>query len=446
MAAKPSGYAGDLENLKQQMQDLAGGIAPAAASVVSGVAPPLHKLIGYAELAAAVLPEVRELAGRWTAWRRQGCRRRRRTGAPGGPAPAGDRFGGGRRGGGGVPAVPPPARRARAGRGLNAMRSKLDHPVFIAGLGAAGLLLAAFTGPAARPVPDTAPAGVATPSDIPARAWWPILKRVAAQVSEDRLLTEAAGVTFFALLAIFPALAALISLYGLFSDPATVSDHLSSLEGILPGGGMDIIKEQVKALTSGPPKALGFGVLFGFATSLWSANQGIKALFDALNVVNDQTETRGFLHRTALTLAFTFGALIFVLLAMTAVVVLPAVLAFIGLDGLLETLLKLARWPVLLLAVGLFLALVYRFGPSRILAKWRWVSWGSAFAAVAWVIGSAGFSWYVANFGSYNKTYGSLGAVIGFMTWIWISTVIVLVGGELNAEIEAKAAPAKRPA
>ena len=327
-------------------------------------------------------------------------------------------------------------------------RNKLDHPVLVGLLGIAGFLL-----PKPTIVPDrlSRPESheseeqkgltghgrdAARPTDIPPAGWWEILKRVAAQVSTDRIMTEAAGVTFFSLLAIFPAIAALISLYGLFADPRTVSDHLAAMDGLLPGGGLDIIKEQVKSLTSGEPKQLGFGVLFGFATSLWSANQGIKSLFDALNIVNDEKETRGFLHRTALTLAFTLGALVFIVLALAAVVAIPAILAFVGLGGVLDFILQVARWPVLLAAIGLFLALIYRFGPSREAAKWRWISWGSAFAAVAWVIGSAGFSWYVSNFGSYNKTYGSLGAVIGFMTWIWISTIVILVGGELNAEME----------
>ncbi len=288
--------------------------------------------------------------------------------------------------------------------------------------------------------PSVAGNAAATPSDIPARGWWDILKRTASQVSEDRLLTEAAGVTFFTLLAIFPALAALISLYGLVADTRTVAEHLASLQGILPGGGMDILKEQVEALTSGEPKALGLGFVVGLGTSLWSANAAIKALFDALNVVNEEKETRSFVRRTATTLAFTFGALVFVVIAMTAVVVVPTILAFIGLDHVFETVISVARWPLLLLVVALFLALIFRYGPSRERAKWRWVSWGSAFAAVSWVIGSAAFSWYVANFGNYNKTYGSLGAAVGFMTWIWISTIIVLVGAELNAEMEHQTA------
>ncbi len=341
------------------------------------------------------------------------------------------------------------------------MRLKLDHPLVIAGLGVAALVVDAVTVRTPRVASPARATGEPTgqgnvgptggaaagrgrnahkPTDIPARGWWDIVKRVAAQVSADRLMTEAAGVTFFSLLAIFPALAALISLYGLFADPRTVSDQLASLDGIMPGGAMEIIKEQVRALTSSGPKALGVGVVFGLATSLWSANQGVKALFDSLNVVNDETETRGFLRRTALTLAFTVGALVFIVVAMAAVVVLPVALGSLGLGGGAESLLGFARWPLLLGAVALFLALVYRYGPSREKPKWRWVSWGSAFAAISWVAGSAVFSWYVANFGSYNKTYGSLGAVVGFMTWIWISTIIVLVGGELNAEMEHQTA------
>ncbi len=326
------------------------------------------------------------------------------------------------------------------------MKSKLDHPLVVAGLGLTALIAEAVAVSRERraPVPATpSPAAehgegrdAERPSQLPRRAWLAIGKRVAKQISDHRLMTEAAGVTFFSLLAIFPALAALISLYGLFADPRTVSDQLAGLNGVMPGGGMDIIKAQVQALTSSTPKALGFGVLFGLATSLWSANQGVKALFDSLNVVNDEREKRGFMVRTALTLGFTAGGLLFIVLAMTAVVVLPVVLAYVGLSDSGEFLLRAARWPLLLCAVGLFLALIYRYGPSRTKPKWRWVSWGSAFASITWVLASAGFSWYVANFGSYNKTYGSLGAVVGFMTWIWISTIIVLVGDELNVEME----------
>ena len=279
-----------------------------------------------------------------------------------------------------------------------------------------------------------------TPIAIPARGWWQILKRVAVQVSADRVMAEAAGVTFYTLLAIFPAIAALISLFGLVADPSTISDELSTLSGVIPQGGMQIITEQVHTLTSTPNKALGFGAIFGLLISIWSANAAIKALFDALNAVYEEKESRGFVRLTLTSLAFTLGALVFVILAMTAVVALPAVLKFIGLASTTKILLKLARWPVLLTTIALFLALVYRFGPSRAKARWRWVSWGSIFASLVWVLASAGFSYYVENFGSYNKTYGSLGAAVGFMTWIWISAIIVLTGGELNAEMEHQTA------
>ena len=334
------------------------------------------------------------------------------------------------------------------------MQQKLEHPAFLAALAIAGLLIGAYK-PASpgQPSADAAhgnqsgasPAAsaddghgssAAKPSDIPARGWWDILKRLMHQLSADRVTTEAAGVTFFALLSVFPALAALVSLYGLVADPATIVDQVNALSGVLPSGGLDLLTAQVRSLTSVGAGKLGFGVLIGLATSLWTANQGMKALFDALNVVNGETETRSFLKRTALTLGFTLGAIVFVVLAMAAVVVLPAVLAFVGLDYVVELLLRILRWPLLLGMIAVLLALVYRYGPSRERAQWRWVSWGSALAAVAWVLASIAFSWYVANFGTYDKTYGSLGAVIGFMTWLWISTIIVLAGAELNAEME----------
>jgi membrane protein len=275
-----------------------------------------------------------------------------------------------------------------------------------------------------------------TPLEIPPSGWVTVFKRVAVGFNDDRLMTEAAGVTFYTLLAIFPAIATLISLFGLFADPAVVNDQLQNLQGVLPGGGLDIITSQVKSLTSNGRQALHAGVLIGLFTSLWSSNQGIKGLFDALNVVYHEKEKRGFVWRTVITLGFTLGAIVFILLAMGAIIVVPLIISFFGLGSWATALLASARWPALMVVLGLFLAAVYRFGPSRTQARWQWVSYGSAFAAVVWLLASIGFSYYVANFGSYNKTYGSLGAAIGFMTWIWISTIIVLVGGELNAELE----------
>ncbi len=293
---------------------------------------------------------------------------------------------------------------------------------------------------AALPAAPGAGGMASSPAEIPAHGWLAVLKRVAHQFSEHRLLAEAAGVVFFVLLAIFPAIAALVSLYGLFADPKTVSEQLGALSGVMPGGGMDIVKDQVTRVASNGGGKLGFGLAIGLATSLWSANAAMKALFDVLNVVYEEHEKRGYVRLTLITLGFTVASLVFVLLAMAAVVVLPVALQFVGLDETAKTLLDLLRWPLMLVVVAGLLSVIYRYGPSRERARWQWVSWGGGVAAVLWVVVSLAFSFYVSNFGSYNKTYGSLGAAIGFMTWIWISAIVVLLGAELNAELERQTA------
>jgi membrane protein len=292
------------------------------------------------------------------------------------------------------------------------------------------------------PKPTAADGGLnaSKPSEIPARGWWAIIKRTLWESSEDRVMTEAAGITFYALLSLFPALTAMVSLYGLFADRQAIGEHLSELQGILPEGGMRIISDQLERLVASPQQALGFGAIAGLAVALWSANQGTKAMLDALNIVYEEKEKRGFIHRTLLSLSMTLGALVFVLLALGAIIVLPVVLKFIWLGEATEMALSLARWPLMLIGMTLMLALLYRYGPSRERARWRWVSYGGVFAALAWLAASAGFTWYVARFGNYDATYGSLGAVIGFMTWIWISAMVVLVGAELNAEMEHQTA------
>jgi membrane protein len=213
-----------------------------------------------------------------------------------------------------------------------------------------GRLRNAGHAPTAHAAPLTGPGRRAdAPSQIPARGWWPVLKRVAQKFLDDRAMTEAAAVTFYGLLALFPALAALVSLYGLFADPSTVEQTLNSLSGVLPGGGMQIITQQVHALASHGGTALGFGVVIGLAVSLWSANSATKSLFDAVNVVYEQRETRSYLRLTLLSLAFTLGGIVFILIALAGVVVLPAVLTFVGL-GSIGVLLDLLRWPLLLLS------------------------------------------------------------------------------------------------
>jgi membrane protein len=183
-------------------------------------------------------------------------------------------------------------------------------------------------------------------------------------------------------------------------------------------------------------QALGSTFVVGLAISLWSANAAMKSLFDTLNVVYGEREKRGFVALNALSLSFTVGAIAFVLVAIAALVVLPVALSYIGLSDAATLLLRLGRWPALFVVLALALSFVYRYGPSREEARWRWISWGSALATILWIAASVLFSWYTANFGSYNQTYGSLGAVIGFMTWLWISAIVILIGAELDAEME----------
>ncbi|MGJ4891383.1 YihY/virulence factor BrkB family protein [Bradyrhizobium sp. HKCCYLRH3099] len=275
-----------------------------------------------------------------------------------------------------------------------------------------------------------------SPAEIPARGWKDVLFRVYENVTEHRIVALAAGMTFYTLLAIFPALAALVAVYGLFSDPAKITGHLEQLQGVMPGGAIDIARDQLTRVSANGSQALGITFLVSLAISLWSANAAMKSLFDTLNVVYREPERRGFFKLNAISLLFTGGAILFALLAIGAVVVLPVLLNTLGLSDVGDLVLRIGRWPAIFVCVSLGLALIYRYGPNREEPKWRWISWGSALAAALWLAGSALFSWYAANFGSFNATYGSLGAAIGFMTWIWISAIVILIGGELDAELE----------
>ena len=204
-----------------------------------------------------------------------------------------------------------------------------------------------------------------SPWQIPWRGWKDILWRTYQQIGEDRLLAVAAGVVFYGLLALFPALTAIVSLYGLFANAATINDHLTMAAGILPGSAIDIIREQVARLASKGDAKLGFGFILGLGIALWSANAGMKAIIDALNVVYEEKEKRGFVKLNLISLAFTLAAIAALLLALGAVVVLPLLLAWLGFATVTASLVQYARWPVLLVLVIVGLALIYRFGPSR---------------------------------------------------------------------------------
>ena len=273
-----------------------------------------------------------------------------------------------------------------------------------------------------------------SPLEIPARGWKDILLRTKKEFAEDQIPMIAAGVTFYTILALFPGLAALVSLYGLFADVGDVERNLQTLSYILPGGAISLIGDQLHRLATAKPTGLSAGFLLGLVTALWSANGAVKATMVGLNIAYEEKETRSLLRRTLISLAFTVGLTAFGLAATGILGAGPALEKIAGRPVAVAA--NVISWPVLIISLAVALALLYRFGPSRDPVRIQWISWGSAAVVIVWLILSAVFSLYVANFGHYNKTYGALGAAIGFMTWLYLSNIVVLGGAELNAEIE----------
>jgi membrane protein len=279
-----------------------------------------------------------------------------------------------------------------------------------------------------------------TPAEIPARGLKDVLWRVFTSVTEDRVTLIAAGVTYYLLLALFPAASVLVSLYGLLADPATIADRIAPLGSVMPVDALNIFLDQVRALSAERGATLSAGLVGGLALALWSANNGIKALFDAMNVAYREKEKRSLVRLNLVSLAFTFGAFMIAIVILFAMGVVPAVLNYFWLDRWAEMIIRIARWPIMMVFVGIGIMALYRFGPSREPAKVRWLTWGAVFSTLLWFAASVGVSFYLSNIANYNATYGTLGALIGFMVWTWISAIIVIVGAEINAELEHQTA------
>ena len=273
-------------------------------------------------------------------------------------------------------------------------------------------------------------------SQITLLGWAHIGRRVFLSIFKHRLLTTSGGVAFFAMLAIFPALATIVSLYSLFADPHAIPERVALLAGVVPTSVIDLIKDEIQSLAARNISTLSTAFLIGLLVSIWSANSGVSALFDALNLVHDETEERSLLQFYATSFAMTLGAVAYMLVA--SVGIMPIAFKSLGLGENIERLEALIRWPATLLLAVIWLSVVYRVGPSRSNAKWRWVTWGSGFAAILLVAASMALTWYVREFNSYDRMYGSFGALVGFMTWLWISVVLVLLGAEVDAAIESK--------
>jgi membrane protein len=277
------------------------------------------------------------------------------------------------------------------------------------------------------------------PREIPARGWKDVAWRTWREITADRLPAVAGGVTFYALLAFFPSIGVFVSLYGLFSDVTAVREQLAQFGSFFPPQVLTIVGDQMIRLATRPHASLSLAFVVSLLLSVWSANAGMKSLFDGLNIAYDETERRSWLKQVALTYAFTLAAIVFVTLIGALLVAAPLALGAMGLDPDSWVWAPL-RWLGLFgIAAGGFSA-VYRYGPSRAHARWRWVAIGGVTGAFLWLAGSLGFSWYLDHVAHLDATYGPLGAVMAFMLWIWFSVLVVLAGAELNAEIEHQTA------
>lgn len=278
------------------------------------------------------------------------------------------------------------------------------------------------------------------PHRVPPKGWKDILLRTFRQVTEDRVTLIAAGATYYTLLALFPAITATVSIYGLFADPGTIAKHISLLSAVVPQGGLQIIEDQLDLLVEQGSPSLGVALVVSLVIALWSAGAGVRALFEAMNVTYQEAEERNFFVLTGVTLLFTLAILAAAIVMIGVVILVPAVLGLFGFGEGLEWLIRIGSYTLLAAVVFAGLCGLYRYGPSRHRARWRWVVPGALFSLTAILGVSMLYSWYTANFANYDATYGSLGALIGFLIWVWISLTVVIVGAELNSEIEHQTA------
>ena len=274
------------------------------------------------------------------------------------------------------------------------------------------------------------------PSEIPAPGWRDILWRVWAQIGHDNVSIIAAGVAFYAILAVFPAITAFVSLFGLFADPAAVQEQFANLEGMIPAEAWTLLNDQLSAVLSAEAQSLGIGALVGLLIAFYSAGAGVRALMTALNIAYNEEEKRSFVRFYLIAFLFTIGIAVLGVLSIGIIVAVPVVVNLVELGPLAGAVIKIAPWVALGAVVTVSLGALYRYGASRAGPKTRWVSWGALVATLLWIGASLLFSVYVANFGSYNQTYGALAAVVVLLMWLWISAYIVLLGAEFNAEME----------
>jgi membrane protein len=274
------------------------------------------------------------------------------------------------------------------------------------------------------------------PTEIPARGWIQIAKRGWKEAKADQVPLLAAGVAFYAFLAIFPALIAIVSIYGLFADPSTITNQLNSLTAALPDQARQVITDQVTALTTRGRQTLGIGLILSVVIALWSASAGISNLLTAINIAYDEDEKRGFVKKRLLSLGLTLGAIVFMVIVLGLVAVLPPLLKAVFGTGALRWILQILGWLVLVVLVAAVLAILYRLGPDRDAPRMAWVSVGAVVATLIWLAASIGFSIYASTFGNYAKTYGVFAGIVVLLFWLWLTMYAILLGAEINAEAE----------
>lgn len=275
-----------------------------------------------------------------------------------------------------------------------------------------------------------------TPGDIPKSGWRDILRRVWTAVGKDNVSLISAGLAMYALLAVFPSLAAAVSIYGIFASPADVLKDMDAFAGILPPGTWEIFSKQLQDVASHAGGTLTATAAIALLVSLWSARSGMAALITATNIAYSEPEKRGFIRVTLVSLGFTAGGVVAFLLMLLLGVAVPLIVKALALGKGAEFVVGILRWVLLWLVAVVGLAVIYRYAPARKRPRWRWVTWGSAIAATLWLVGSLLFAIYVRTFGSYGQTYGALGGVIVLLMWFYVSSLTIVLGAEINAEME----------
>ncbi len=275
-----------------------------------------------------------------------------------------------------------------------------------------------------------------SPRQIGMRGWLSVARRVKDEIGDDNVVIIAAGMAFFGLLALFPALAALVSIYGMVADPVDVQRHSEALASMLPPSVRSVVHNRLEDLIAHSASALKYSAVASIAAALWSASAGTKSSITAINIAYDESEKRGFLKLRGLALLLTLGAVLVVSVSLILLTVLPTLLSWLPFTQLTKAIVSYGRWPLLVVLMMLALAVLYRYAPCRKKPRWRWVSSGAVLATLLWLLATLGFSFYVSHFGSYAETYGAVGGVVVLMLWLFITSFVVLLGAEVNAEVE----------